>query len=161
MRGTDPRHSWIGVQDVRRHLREADEDRFHLTMQVQSQATLIKRGSIALLLLLIAGSGIAFRNADRPMPAAQGVKAAIPATTTGSVSDERSIERSVEPSPPTPTVVAERPTPKLVTPARRLPAKSHSRPVQAQEPEPPRRVTPRPLHPGEFGRKVTARLLMR
>jgi len=160
MRGSDPRHSWIGVQDVRRHLREADEDRFRLTMKVQSQATLIKRGSIAILLLLIAGSGIAFRNAERPMPTPQ-VKAATPATTAGSVAGAAATalpERSEEILPPTPTIVAERSTPKPVTPPRRVQAKSHSRPGQPQEPEPPRRVPPRPLHPGEFGRKFISRL---
>ena len=154
MRGSDPRHSWIGVQDVRRHLREADEDRFRLTRQVQSQATLIKRGSIAMLLLLIAGSGIAFRNADRPMPAPPvAVKAVVPTTTAAVVSGERSVE--ILPATPT----TERPTPKPATPPRRLPAKSHiSQPVQAQAPQPPRRVTPRPLHPGEFGRKAASQL---
>jgi len=153
MRGSDPRHSWIGVQDVRRHLREADEDRFRLTRQVQSQATLIKRGSIAMLLLLIAGSGIAFRNADRPMPAPPVVKAVVPSTTAGVVSGERSVEIL----PPSPTVTTERPNPKPLTPPRRLPAQSHmNRPVPA--PEPPPRVIPRPLHPGEFGRKVPSRL---
>jgi hypothetical protein len=156
MRGSDPRHSWIGVQDVRRHLREADEDRFRLTRQVQSQATLIKRGSIAMLLLLIAGSGIAFRNADRPMPAPPVVKAVVPTTTPGVVLGERPVEEML---PPTPTVTTGSPDPKPVTPARRLPAKSHTnRPVPAQAPEPPRRVTPRPLHPGEFGRRVASQL---
>jgi hypothetical protein len=159
MRGSDPRHSWIGVQDVRRHLREADEDRFRLTRQVQSQATLIKRGSIAMLLLLIAGSGIAFRNADRPMPAPPAVKAVVPTTPAGVVSGERSVE-ILPPTPtPTPTVTTERPTPKPVTPPRRLPAQSHiSQPVQAQAPSPPRRAAPRPLHPGEFGRKAASQL---
>jgi len=155
MRGSDPRHSWIGVQDVRRHLREADEDRFRLTRQIQSQATLIKRGSIAILLLLIAGSGIAFRNADRPMPAPPVVKAVVPTTTAGVVSGERSVE-IVQPAP---TVTTERPNAKPGTPPRRLSAKSHiNRPVPAQAPEPPRHVAPKPLHPGEFGRKAASQL---
>jgi len=127
---------------------------------LQSQATLIKRGSIAILLLLIAGSGIAFRNAERPMPTPQ-VKAATPATTAGSVAGAAAAalpERSEEILPPTPTIVAERPTPKPVPPPRRVQAKSHSRPGQPPEPEPPRRVPPRPLHPGEFGRKFISRL---
>jgi hypothetical protein len=160
MRGSDPRHSWIGVQDVRRHLREADEDRFRLTRQVQSQASLIKRGAIAILLLLIAGSGIAFRNADRPVAPPYAVKAAAPATA-GVVSSERSVEIL----PLTPTVATERPNPKPVTPPRRQPAKSHinqpvqtHQPVQTQAPEPPRRVVPRPLHPGEFGPKPASQL---
>jgi len=154
MRGSDPRHSWIGVQDVRRHLREADEDRFRLTRQVQSQAILIKRGSIAMLLLLIAGSGIAFRNVDRPVPTPPVVKAAAPAAAGAASS-----ERSVEVLPPTTTVTTERPASKPATPPGRLPAKSHiNQPVPAQAPEPPRRVPPRPLHPGEFGRKAASQL---
>jgi hypothetical protein len=148
MRGSDPRHSWIGVQDVRRHLREADEERFRLTMRVRSQATLIKRGSITILLLLIAGSGIAFRNAEYGMPAEQGGKAPIPATkTVGAVSGDRPVEMA----PPPSTVTAEEAIPKPVTRPRRLATKADNRRVQ--EPEPPRHVIPRPLHPGEFGRK--------
>ena len=153
MSGSDPRHSWIGVQDVRRHLREADEERFRLTMQVRSQATLIKRGSITILLLAIAGSGIAFRNAEQRLPAPSGLKAAMPVTPAPA-----SVvlgERPSEIPPPPLTVTTRKSSPKPVTQPPRSATRAHNRPIQEEgpEPEPPRRVAPRPLHPGEFGRK--------
>jgi hypothetical protein len=150
MQASDLRHPRVGVQDLRRHLREADEDRFRLTMRLRSQATLLKRGRMVMLLLLIAGSGIAFSVIEHPAPAPpSGPKKAIPATRVGVLSGVRSVEIL-----PPPSIAAETPDPAPVIQTRRRPAaKGPDRLIPAQSPAPRRSVTPRPLHPGEFGRK--------
>jgi hypothetical protein len=156
MRASDPRHARVGVQDLRRHLREADEDRFRLTMRLRAQATLMKRGGMVMMLLLIAGSGIAFKLTEYPAPAPPDPKPALPATTVGVLSGVHSVERL-----PLPFIAADSPAPRPVTQTRRSAAKRPGGPggpdgfVPPQAaPAPPRRVTPRPLHPGEFGRKA-------
>ena len=152
VRTGDWRHPRIGVQEIRRQLREADEDRFRLTMRVRRLVTLIKRAGIGVCLLLVAGAASALWTADPPAPQV--------ATTA---------EHGVPP-PPTapPATVADQPVEPLVVkttvrsatrrrPPTRVPGAVSANPAAGVRPEKtaaPRQAGPRPLHPGEFGRRL-------
>jgi len=142
----------MGVQEIRRQLREADEDRFRLTMRVRSLVRLIKRAGIGVCLLLVAAAASALWTTAPPEPQIATVTGqavspppAVPVTTAG---DE----------PVDPIVV--KTTVKTAAPRRqrtRLPSAVPTNRAGVVRPEktaPPRQAVPRPLHPGEFGRKL-------
>ena len=142
MSTSDRRVSHITIQQLRRHLRDADEDRYRLTAAAgRPPDSSTGPRLLGLLLLLIAGSGIAFRTAGAPHPVGQIAAASstpfvevagMPAVVGVKVEDV-AVRLAPEPAPK-----VRRPTAKRASAL--APVKHGSR------------GAPRPLHPGEFGR---------
>ena len=147
MSPSDRRLGRISVQELRRDLREADEDRFRLRSALTLRRS--SNGIIGVLFLLISGFISALWTSRGPAPAIRLVSAATteeaaPAVVTRS---ERQIEETVVETP-------------VVKPPRHIRRPAHtsrgrlvhvatSSVGMVERPRPP---VARPLHPGEFGR---------
>jgi hypothetical protein len=121
-------------------------------MRVRSLVTLIKRTGIGVCLLLVAGAASALWTTAPPLPqlaTATGHAVSLPATAPAATAADESVE---------PVLV--KTTVKTAAPRRprtRLPnAVPTNRPaaVLPEKTSPRRTAGPRPLHPGEFGRKL-------
>jgi hypothetical protein len=151
MAPSDRRLGRITVQELRRDLREADEDRFRLTSALR-----LRRSSNGIIgvFLLIAGFVSALWTSRGPAPAIRLVSAATPEVAVpaaGARSGRQSEETVVE----TPVAKPPRQIRHLKHTARvRLVHATSSRGplVPVETVERPRPPAARPLHPGEFGR---------
>ena len=152
MAPSDRRLGRITVQELRRDLREADEDRFRLTSALRLRRS--SNGIIGVLFLLIAGFVSALWTSRGPAPAIRLVSAAtteVAAPTVVARSARQSKETVVE------TPVAKPPRQirhlKHTAGVRLVHATSSRGPlVRVETVERPRPPAARPLHPGEFGR---------
>ena len=147
---SDRRLGRITVQELRRDLREADEDRFRLTSALRLRRS--SNGIIGVLFLLISGFVSALWTSRGPAPAIRLVSAATTEVAAPAVvaRSGRQIEGTVVETPVTKRQI------------RRLAHTSHGRLVHAATSrgqlvhvgmvERPRPPVARPLHPGEFGR---------
>jgi hypothetical protein len=148
LQANDARHPRVGVQELRRDLRLADEDRFRLTMRVRFLMALIRRGSVAVVLLLLAGLGFAARTAARPVPMPHVQERSVPAGLGRAASADDSAEAQlILPA----AMKFEQPKKKPRFQARPVVAEIPDRSVPSRRPEARRPL--RPLHPGEFGRR--------
>jgi hypothetical protein len=164
----DWRHPRVGVYDLRRYLREADEDRFVLTMRVRSLVSLIKRGSVVVCAFVLASVGFAFWSGwGESSSQALAPPAATLFGEPDSVqpdSEEESLDGHLFPSPVTidrailtPVRPSSRPTLRRAVHTPRASSTLRQRVSEPRAvPVPARHVAPRPLHPGEFGRKPSA-----
>jgi hypothetical protein len=159
MSPSDRRLGRISVQELRRDLREADEDRFRLSSALTLRRS--SNGIIGVLFLLISGFISALWTSRGPAPAIRLVSAATteeaaPAVVTRS---ERQIEersgRQFETVAGTPGAKHPRQIrrPAHTSRGRLVHVATSSGPLvhvgMAERPRPP---VARPLHPGEFGR---------
>jgi hypothetical protein len=161
----DWRHPRIGIQDLRRDLREADQERFQLTMRVRSLSLMVKRGGTGVFVLLMAAGGFAAWAAHSPASQPQASTPAGPAITSDATSADRSQREAltsadvsgtgkitpisnhvVEPAVSNPRI--ERPAARRPVRIRRVTTKTTAK-FSAPA------IRPRPLTPGEFGRKYT------
>ena len=148
----DRRHSRVSVTQLRRDLREADEDRFRLTVAL---ARLGRKPNgtprlLAIALLVTGGLGSAVGTTEAPT--ATMAQMARATTTPAMPADIMPLEIAA----PTMPVLRER-----VRPVSR----STARTARSSTPIPKRtsefvtlRETPRPMSPGEFGRPRAVRL---
>ena len=157
IRTGDWRHPRIGVQEIRRQLRDADEERFRLAMRVRTLLSVIRRAGISACLILAAGAVFAFWNTKNPdLPAISGVRTAALTQTAANASPSSELTALPPETAPAP------PSPQVPTRQHRATAPSRNRAITARKPEPitarkpeaVRRIVPRPLHPGEFGRSL-------
>ena len=152
MAPSDRRLGRITVQELRRDVREADEDRFRLTSALRLRRS--SNGIIGVLFLLIAGFVSALWTSRGPAPAIRLVSAAtteVAAPAVVAPSGRQSEETVVE----TPVAKPPRQIRHLKHTARvRLVHATSSRGplVPVETVERPRPPAARPLHPGEFGR---------
>ena len=148
---SDRRLGCISVQELRRDLREADEDRFRLTSALRLRRS--SNGIIGVLFLLISGFVSALWTSRGPAPAIRLVSAA-----TAEVAAPAVVARSghqIETAVGTPVAKPPRQIRRLAHTSRgRLvhAATSRGQLVHAGMVERPRPPVARPLHPGEFGR---------
>ncbi len=176
---TERRQPRIGVDDLRRDLRDADRDRFQLRSQLEDQLRGRTTSSRILgALILIAGglTSTLWLTLPGGAPSPQRNTVALPREQPGPALVDR------RPQPAEPTVVTldgratvsagatktSTPEPAAARPAPRRPRTTISRPRASSgavgvaptpsgrnEPQrPPRRPRPRPLSPGEFGRQA-------
>lgn len=143
MSSSDRRASRITVQQLRRHLRDADEDRYRLTASAGRPPDASNRPRIfSLLLLVVVGSVIGLRTSRAPDAVAQ--MAVVSSAPSADISNmPASVRVQVED-------VAVRQNPQ--------PARTVRRPIATRAPaivsaRHGSRGAPRPLHPGEFGRQ--------
>jgi hypothetical protein len=148
----DRRVGRISVQELRRDLREADEDRFRLTSALTLRRS--SNGIIGILFLLISGFVSALWTSRGPAPAIRLVSAATTEVAAPAVvaPSGRQIEETV----------VETPAAKPPRQIRRLPHNSRGQRVHVATSggqlvhvgmvERPRPPVVRPLHPGQFGR---------
>jgi hypothetical protein len=150
---SDQRRARINVQDLRRDLREADEDRFRLRSALALRRS--SNGIIGVLFLLISGFVSALWTSRGPAPAIRLVSAAtteVAAPAIVAQPGRQGAETVVE----TPVAKPPRQIRRGVHTARvRLGHATTSRGQLVhvgvvERPRPP--VAARPLHPGEFGR---------
>ena len=151
MAPSDRRLGRITVQELRRDLREADEDRFRLTSALR-----LRRSSNGIIgvFLLIAGFVSALWTSRGPAPAIRLVSAATTEVAAPAVV-ARSGRQSEEIVVETPVAKPPRQIRHLKHTARvRLVHATSSRGplVPVETVERPRPPAARPLHPGEFGR---------
>jgi len=149
---SDRRLGRISVQELRRDLREADEDRFRLTSALRLRRS--SNGIIGVLFLLISGFVSALWASRGPAPAIRPVSAA-----TTEVAAPAVVARSGRQIQET---IVEAPAAKPPRQIRRLAYTSRGRMlhvatsrgplVHVGTVERPRPPAARPLHPGEFGR---------
>jgi hypothetical protein len=153
---TDRRHSRVGVEELRRHLLAADEDRFRLMGALQdasaahatappsagfSLSASVGR-ALALLLVICGGVASILLTADTPPAAIESRPIRIRVTN---------VTPDVLPS-----FTATAPSPvQVVRPSARR--KPRPLPVFERRALLPRPSPPRPLSPGEFGRKSDRR----
>ena len=152
MAPSDRRLGRITVQDLRRDLREADEDRFRLTSKLRLRRS--SNGIIGVLFLLIAGFLSALWTSRGPAPAIRLVSAATPELAVPAAG-ARPGRQTEEPAAETPVAKLPRQVRHLKHTARvRLLHTTTSRGplVHVGTVERPRPPAARPLHPGEFGR---------
>jgi hypothetical protein len=157
----DRRQGRITVQQLRRDLREADEDRFRLTSALRLRRS--SNGIIGVLFLLVAAFISALWTSRGPAPAVELVSAATPEVVAPAIVAPSGgpIEATVVNA-----AVVKKPLAKPRRQIRRstsnsrgqlVPVRTVERPLRRVERpvpmvEPPLRRVSRPLHPGEFGR---------
>ncbi len=164
----DWRRPRVGVYDLRRYLREADEDRFVLTMRVRSLVSLIKRGSAVVGVFVLASVGFAFwsgwgESSSQALAPPTSSRVGEPDSVQPD-SEEEALDGHLFPSPVTidrAILASGRPSTRpTLRRAVDTPRPSSTRRQRMSEPRPvpvpARHVAPRPLHPGEFGRKPAA-----
>jgi hypothetical protein len=153
----DRRHPRISVDQLRRDLRDADEDRYRLTAALNAQRSwrLLHPGTASLWVLIAAAIGSAMWVVHAP--AAQGRSASAPQQVDvreRSTSAPQQVDvREIPAAPPE--------APRVEPPrARARPAAARTHRTTTRTPvrriaEPARRHVPRPLSPGEFGRAAS------
>jgi hypothetical protein len=167
-RGFDRRHSHVSVQDLRRQLRDEDEERFHLEAALRLAANqwltaqdgpapglrpraVSRLAMVAAFVVCLSGAIIVAWESRPPTVdrVISHVQVESPQTTNS--------------SPVQPPVVATRSENTAVTSAASLPSRhapaAGTRVTKGARLGPPsekvRRHVPRPLSPGEFGRHLT------
>ena len=160
MSPSDRRLGRISVQELRRELREADEDRFRLRSALTLRRS--SNGIIGVLFLLISGFISALWTSRGPAPAirlvsAATTKEAAPEVVTRSERqiEERSGRQFEETVVETPVAKPPRQIrrPAHTSRGRLVHVATSSGPlVHVGRVERPRPPVARPLHPGEFGR---------
>jgi hypothetical protein len=149
----DRRLPRVTVQQLRRDLREADEDRFRLTVWHAQQARAPRNSrNFAMMFLMAAGLSSAFLNGRAPALATHTVDASAPLPSIP-LAFSALVPVAAEPAAiPRAGAIHAKPAAR----ARRTAAirvNVAARAGQAQGLGPRHRHVPRPLHPGEFGRK--------
>lgn len=142
MSRSDRRLGRIGVQELRRDLLEADEDRFRLRSALTLRRS--SNGIIGVLFLLIAGFISALWTSRGPAPAVGLVSAATPEMVAQAV--------VVGSGRPMEATVVEAPVVKPPRQIRHSTNNSRGQLVHVRMVERPLPRVSRPLHPGEFGR---------
>jgi hypothetical protein len=161
MSQSDRRQGRISVQELRRDLREADEDRFRLTAALTPRRSSSSGGIIiGVLFLLVAGFISALWTSRGSAPADGLVSAATPETVAPAVVEgsERRIEATLVEAPAKPrpqirhSTVVETPVAKPPRRIRRSTNNARGQVAHTQMVERRHPHVARPLHPGQFGR---------
>lgn len=156
---SDRRQGRISVQELRRDLREADEDRFRLTSALTPRRS-SSSGITGVLFVLIAGFISALWTSRGPAPAAELVSAATSERAAPAVVAQSGppIEATVVEAPAKPrrqirhSTVVETPVGKPPRRIRHSTNSSRGQAVHTRMVERPGPRVSRPLHPGQFGR---------
>ena len=169
----DRRRPRVSIQDVRRDLREADEDRFRLLMLTRSRPG-NKPRTFGLWVILLVGAGFVARTAQAPgedldlVGSAAAASSGLGYVTFVHLPDDLPPETAMVFEPAVRVEAAEaQPRAKArraYRPALYAPPVQEEVPRQARQRNGSdeqddterelRRLIPRPLHPGEFGRKL-------
>ncbi len=153
---SDRRQGRISVQELRRDLREADEDRFRLTSALTPRRA-SGGGIMGVLFLLIAGFISALWTSRGPAPAAGLLSAATPAMVAPAVVAHSGTvvegpvakpPRQIRHSTVVETAAAKKPSRRI----RHSTNNSRGQLAHVRRVERPSPRVSRPLHPGEFGR---------
>lgn len=147
---TERRETRISTQELRHHLRDADQDRFRLSSALAEclKHKPLQTPLLGVVVLLAVAFGLTAWTVNAP-------PAATPQNTTPVAADV------IQPKPAAVRPVSRVPAGSVHTePHQTIPVRTPSRPrLKAKLPtllQQPRRAYPRPLSPAEFGRKPEA-----